>query len=205
MNPRKLMAVALCAAACVTTTAFAEDDFGIESASPVVIADPVNPQPGMVFNAYNLERWMGWKELKESILKLPKASSAKTQTDNANHFSLEQIGNVKAGVGRWEGFMKCKRATTYTFVLSKEGPSGDGWPEVGFSFSVNGRPAISAGNQQATCDVNLKVGWNKVDLVCQFSKPEPLKITFKPKGSLAEPRPIGPKDLFHDQKPEEDW
>lgn len=33
----------------------------------------------------------------------------------------------------------------------------------------------------------------------------PITLTFKPKTSTAEPRPIAPKDLFHDQKPEEDW
>ena len=78
MNPRKLMAGALCAAACVTTTAFAADDFGIESASPVKIADPINPQPGMIFNAYNYPYWMGRDQLKESNSKLPTTAALKT-------------------------------------------------------------------------------------------------------------------------------
>jgi len=202
MNPTKLAAAALCAAACVTTTAFAEDDFGIESASPVKIADPVNPQPGMVLNAYRLERWMNWDALAESISKLPSQAAAKTMVDKSEHFSLEPIGKIQAGVGRWEGFLKCKRATTYTFVLSKEGYDGSA---CGFVFAVNGKVYIKKGIRQASCDVDLKVGWNKIDIVCQYDNPKPLTMTFKPKTSTAEPRPIAPKDLFHDQKPEEDW
>ena len=201
MNPRKLMSVALCAAACVSTTAFAADDFGIESASPVKIADPVNPQPGMILNAYFI-RWMTWDALAESISKLPSQPAAKTMVDKAEHFSLEPLGNIKAGVGRWEGFLKCKRATTYTFVLSKE---GCGYADCGFVFAVNGKVYVKKGERQVSCDVDLKVGWNKIDLVCQFDSTKPLTLTFKPKTSIAEPRSIGPRDLFHDQKPEEDW
>ena len=88
MNPRKLMAVALCAAACVTTTAFAEDDFGIESASPVKIADPVNPQPGMIFNAYDYPDWMESSQLKESNSTLPKTAALKTGVDKSEKFGL---------------------------------------------------------------------------------------------------------------------
>ena len=202
MNPRKLLAVALCAAAFASTTVFAEDDFGIVSASPVKLADPVNPQPGMIFNAYNIDRWMSWDTLAESISKLPSQAAAKTMVDKSEHFSLEPIGKIQAGVGRWEGFLKCKRATTYTFVLSKEGCS---YSDCGFTFAVNGKVCIKKGSRQASCDVDLKVGWNKIDLVCQYDNPKPLFMTFKPKTSTAEPRPIAPKDLFHDQKPEEDW
>lgn len=209
MKRIKQIAVALCATACAFTTAFADDDFGIESATPTVkISDPINPQPGMIFNAYNPDTYMRWPQLQESIFKLPKQAAVKTQVDKMENFSLEQIGNIHARVGRWEGFLKCKRATTYTFVLSKLGPGGNDWPEVGFSLSINGKLVIPAANKQESCDVNLKVGWNKVDLVCQFFSDQgtkPLTMTFKPKESLSEPRPIGPKDFFHDQKPEEDW
>lgn len=197
------MAVALCAAACVTTTAFAEEDFGIESASPVKIADPVNPQPGMVFNAYRPDRYMNWDSLKESITKLPSQPAVKTHVDKSENFSLDQLGDIKARVGKWEGFLKCKRAGTYTFVLTCQNGSSDS--EDGFSFRVNGNPAISAACRQESCDVDLKVGWNKIDIVCQFYYGKKLTLTFKPKTSLADPRPIAPKDLFHDQKPEEDW
>lgn len=205
MKTTKLMAAALCAAACVTTTAYAEDDFGIESASPVKIADPVNPQPGMVFNAYGRYSarmyYMGENELKESTSKLITRAAIKTQVDKGENFSIKQVGQMEAYMGRWEGFLKCKRSDTYTFVVSK---GGGGWDD-GFSLRINGVTVIPAATTQASCDVNLNVGWNKVEIVCQYYRADPLIMSFKPKNSLAEPRQIGPKDLFHDQKPEEDW
>ena len=110
MNPTKLMAAALCAAACVTTPAFAEDDFGIESASPIVIADPVNPQPGMLFNAYLFDRLIKDEDMKDSPVKLVSAPSVKTCVDKDEKFSLDQLKGLKANVGKWEGFLKCKSA-----------------------------------------------------------------------------------------------
>ena len=201
MKIRKLMAVALCTAACVTTTAFAEDDFGIESASPVTIADPVNPQPGMVFNAYNYPNWMGQDQLKESNSKLPTTAALKTGVDKGEKFGIEISQGVNAAAIRWDGFLKCKRATTYTFLFQKK---EDYW-STGYSVRINGQSVIPAATGEKSCDVNLKVGWNKIEIVCQFDYKTPLAVSFKPKGSLADPRPLAPKDLFHDQKPEEDW
>ena len=204
MNSRKLMAVALCAAACVTTTAFAEDDFGIESASPVKIADPVNPQPGMVFNAYGPDNSPGTVEnwLKESNTKLPSAAAMKTGVDKSEKFSLDIANGVKALTVRWDGYLKCKRAATYTFLFQKRQCDGH---YNGYSVRVNGHPVIPAAYGEVSCDANLKVGWNKIEIVCIFNRTDPLELSFKPKGSLSDPRPIAPKDLFHDQKPEEDW
>ena len=202
MNPRKLMAVALCAAACVATNAFAEDDFGIESASPVKIADPVNPQPGMIFNAYNYPDWMGKEQLKESNSKLPTTAALKTGVDKGEKFGIEVAQGVNAAAIKWDGFLKCKRAATYTFLFQKREYNRH-WS--GYSIRINGQLVLPATFGEDTCDVNLKVGWNKVEIVCQFNDKSPLNISFKPKGSLSEPRAIAPKDLFHDQKPEEDW
>jgi len=201
MNPRKLMAVALCAAACVTTTAFAEDDFGIESASPVKIADPVNPQPGMVFNAYDYPNWLERDQLKESNSTFPKMAALKTGVDKSEKFGIEIASGVSAAAVRWEGFLKCKRAATYTFLFQKK----EEYWNCGYSVRINGQNVVPAATREATCDVNLKVGWNKVEIVSQFKYHSPLVVSFKPKGSLSDPRPIAPKDLFHDQKPEEDW
>ena len=206
MNPIKLMAAALCAAASVTTTAFAEDDFGIETKSSVEIADPVNPQTGAKFYAYRLPKFMGWDELKESVAKLPSQSAVKTLVDKSTtNFSMGLVGKSDAGVGRWEGFLKCKRAATYTFVLNKTKLGTRS--HVGYSLSINGKPAIPSGSGEVSCDVALKVGWNKLDLVCQFgdNKRAPLSMSFKPKDSASDPRTITPNDLYHDQKPEEDW
>ena len=200
MNPTKLMAVALCAAACVATTGFAEDDFGIESASPVKIADPVNPQPGMVVNAYKI--MYGGSENRYKTLTsldvLAKTASLKTVVDKSDSFSRNILPqNCEARSILWEGFIKCKRATTYTFTMSNSD-----W----YSFYVNGKCYVDQNVRQQSVDVELKVGWNKVVILAFIEyQNNKFELSYKPKGSLSEPRPITPKDLFHDQKPEEDW
>lgn len=211
MKMVKLMAVVLCVAACVTTPALAENDFGIESATPVEIADPVNPQPGMMFSAYGPDKTVKNNEawLKESNSKLPKMAAMKTGVDKSEKFSIDVASGVKALTVRWEGFLKCKRAATYTFLFQKELKSDISF-YAGYSVKINGKSVVPAGGCETTCDANLKVGWNKVEIVSIFGSnsrrgPLPLNVSFKPKDSLSEPRPLAPKDLFHDQKPEEDW
>ncbi|MBR6471288.1 MAG: hypothetical protein IKS83_05795 [Victivallales bacterium] len=204
MKTSKLLAFALCLAACVvTTTAFAEeDDFGIESASPIVIADPVNPQPGMIYNAYSYSGYMNVAQIKESHAKLPETPALKTGVDKSEKFGIEISSGVEAKAIKWEGFLKCKRAATYTFLFQKR---ENGQINNGYSVKINGKTVIPADWGESSCDVTLKVGWNKIEIVSQFYDKSPLNITFRPKGSLAEPRPITPKDLFHEEKPEEDW
>ena len=194
------MAVALCATACITTTAFAEDDFGIESASPVNVADPVNPQPGMSFSAYNYPNNMNLDEMQDCHMKILRIAAAKTGVDKGEKFGIEISQDVKATVVRWEGFLKCKRAATYTFLFQRTYCGYNG-----FSVRINGKPVIPSAEIQASCDVDLKVGWNKIEIIIQFGSDDPLRMSFKPKGSLSDPRPVAPKDLFYDQKPEEDW
>lgn len=200
MNPRKLMAVALCAAACVTTTVFAEDDFGIESASPVKIADPVNPQPGMVANAYKINYGGSGDRYKTltSLDVLAKTAALKTIVDKSDLFSRNILPqNCEARSILWEGFIKCKRAATYTFAMSNRD-----W----YSFYVNGKCYVNQCDGQQSVDVELKVGWNKIVILAYIEyQNNKFEINYKPKTSLSDPRPIAPKDLFHDQKPEEDW
>lgn len=205
MNPTKLLTIVLCLVACLaTTTVFAaDDDFGIVSATPTVIADPVNPQPGMLFNAYSYSDWMNDSKMKECHTTLPKMAARKTGVDKSDKFGIEVADGVDAMAIKWEGFLKCKRAATYTFLFQK--PSDYCRASNGYSVKINGQLVIPVDWDESSCDVNLKVGWNKVEIVGQFCRKFPLKITFRPKGSLSEPRPIAPKDLFYDKKPEEDW
>jgi len=204
MNPRKLMAVVLCVTACATTV-FAEDDFGIESASPTKISDPVNPQPGMMFRAYNVGKFMNADGLKGSVARLPTIAAVKTMADKGEEFSLKQIGKSDANAGMWTGFLKCKRAGIYTLTLTQStrvtrGTAG------GYSLRVNGNQTIAAGWRETSVDVKLNVGWNRVDLVCQFSRmASALTISYKPKDSMSDPRPLTPGMMFYDKKPEEDW
>ena len=194
-------AVVLCAMACISTSVFAEDDFGIESASPVTIADPVNPQPGMTACAYYFGYGNSnskYKQMTSSVASMKKLPAVSTFVDKGDSFSKAGVpSKVEVHTMMWEGYIKCKRATTYTFSFSNRDS---------YSFYVNGVKHIDFCFGQESTDVNLKVGWNHVVIVAYFSdKGQVLSANYKPKGSLAEPRNLAPKDLFHDQKPEEDW
>ena len=90
---------------------------------------------------------------------------------------------------------------TCTFLLNKG--DADDWGN-GYSMRIN-NDLTGTGCGQNAMDADLKVGWNTVEIVCQFKDKAPLIISFRPKGSLSDPRTIAPKDLFHDEKPEEDW
>lgn len=194
------MAVALCAAACVTTTAFAEDEFGIESASPVMVCDPVNPQPGMKADAYNFDYDNNRKyhQMTSSLDTFRKMPAVRTYVDKSDSFSSGGVpGNIDLHTIKWEGFIKCKRAATYTFSFSNRDY---------YSFYVNGRRYVDFCFNQESRDVDLKVGWNHIVIIAYISKRDrKLMVNYRPKESLSDPRPIAPKDLFHDQKPEEDW
>lgn len=207
MNPKIMMVAALCAA-CVATTAFAEDDFGIESASPVTIADPVNPQPGMMLRAFHLDKAMSKEEMKGSISKMPSLPAVKTLVDKGEEYSLKQVGNAEANIGMWTGFMKCKKSGVYTLTLTQPTKwTGRGFSASsgGYSLKINGRLVVPVSSKQTSVDIALNVGWNKVDLVCQFFRAPPLTIAYKPKDSLSEARPLTPAMMFFDKKPEEDW
>ena len=199
MNPRKLMAAVFCVAACASTTTFAEDDFGIESASPLVIADPVNPQPGMVLSGYKVPLYPNNNWYKDCVVTLPKAPAIKTVVDKSESFSLRALGTTDSNAGMWSGFMKCKRAAVYTLTLSvKHGNDR-------YTLRVNGKSVIVKGRGQTSADVALKAGWNKIELVYrQFSKSQ-LELSYKPKESLDDARPLTPAMIFHDKKPEKEW
>ena len=201
MKTTRLIAVVLCATACVSTTAFAEDDFGIESASPVKIADPVNPQPGMTANAYFFDYGRSnskYKLMTSSLAAMKKLPAVSSFVDKGDIFSKASAAEkAEVHTMMWEGFIKCKRAATYTFSFSNRDS---------YSFYVNGTKHIDMCFGQESRDVDLKVGWNHIVIVAYFNrKDNKLTVNYKPKGSLSEPRTIAPKDLFHDQKPEEDW
>ena len=170
--------------------------------SPTVyISDPVNPQQGMIANAYVVEKSMDEDMLQKSNLELPEMSSVKTFADKGDTFSLNLATGTDATVMRWDGFIKCKRATTYTFLLNRG--DLDDW-DNGYSMRIN-NDLTGTGCGENAIDADLKVGWNRIEIVCQFKDKSPLTISFRPKGSLSDPRPIAPKDLFHDQKIDGVW
>ncbi|MBP5509699.1 MAG: hypothetical protein J6Z49_02145 [Kiritimatiellae bacterium] len=229
MKTMHVFATAICAVACTFTAAIAEDDSGLESATPAapVITDPVNPQPGMIFSAYDGYKWMypedsGDKEiekmrvnLKESVDKLPALPAVKTGIDKSDKFSIACASGVAVAAIRWEGFLKCKIARTYTFLIQKE--RADTYDSrldlhwaTGYAIRINGKTGVVSYGQ-TSFDVNLKVGFNKVEIVSLLpdgrqlykqGRMAPLLITVKPKGSVIEPVNLSPNKLFYDARPE---
>lgn len=199
MKTKRLIAVALCAA-CVSTTVFAEDDFGIESASPVEIADPVNPQPGMLCKFYNVER----RDIEKCIKSAAQRENfplIMTRMDKGGEFACNFTDKgVERNVMSWEGYIKCKRAGAYVFTVF-------GCHDHEYTLTVNGVDGINYKQGQNSTTLNLKVGWNKIVFTAIYwcRDNDVYAIKYLPKGSLSEPRTLAPKDLFHDQKPEEDW
>ena len=116
------MAVALCAAACVTTAAFAEDDL-VSSANTTVIAEPVNPKPGMVFKGYNLDCYYSYsKEFQSLKATLASAAPVKSTVVTSEQFTYKAFQDgARIQQGVWEGFLKCKRKAQCTFLMKMRG------------------------------------------------------------------------------------
>lgn len=188
----------LAVAAVGVNVAFAEEDDGIVSAAPV-IANPINPQPGLLANAYNIMyRNMNAYKAMTTLPALAKTPSVKSYEDKADAFTRDGVpGKTKVNVIKWEGFIKCKRATSYTFSFDSRDS---------YSFYVNGRQYIDTCNRQESRDVELKMGWNKIVIVAYLDYVgNKLTVVYRPKGSMSEPRPLSPGMLFYDKPIEEEW
>ena len=197
MNPRKLMAVALCAAACVTTTAFAGDDDLVVSASPATtVAEPVNPKQGMVFNGYNLPNQFNDKFQKlQSIL--ASQSAVKTTVVKTETFSFDQfLTDTKINQGVWEGFLKCKKSATCTFILKQGFGIG-----AGFHLYVDGKK-IAAAWDQVSGEAAVRAGFNHIKIITQTT--QPVQLFMKVSGSVKEPNVLSPGRMFYDDNPNED-
>jgi len=196
MKTPKLMAVAACAAACIATTAFADgDDDIVASATPTAkIADPVNPRPGMVFKGYNIEQLYGNK-FTELPTVLQKAATVKSTVVNTEKFTFDHFKSEKISHGVWEGFLKCKRSVNCTFLLKQERGCN-----AGYILFVNGERVIS-GEGQGSVKVDMKAGYNHIKLYSQYEYP--VSISLKATDSLKEPKPLTPKDMFYDEKPDD--
>lgn len=202
MKIPKMMIAALCVGS-VITKVIANDDFGIESASPVAIANPVNPQPGMQFSGYKTKKnYWNNEWLQGSIAELIKAPAIRTIVDKSECYTLKTLGDTDANAGLWTGFLKCKRTGVYTFTITADS-------RTGYSLRVNGRLILPAASKQTSVDVALKTGWNKVEFASHFStnplRQKPINIVYKPKESLSDARPLTPAMMFHDRKVEEAW
>ena len=199
MKTRKLLAVAMYAAVSVSTTALAADDFGIESASPVTIADPINPKPGMIFRGYNLNTQYDEK-LAALGTTLASAPTVKTAVVVTEQFAFDTfLNNVEINQGVWEGFLKCKRTANCTFLLKQKGDYSGG----GFLLFVNGQKVIyKSGTGQQSANVRLKVGFNHIKIISQARYP--VDVFLSPTGSTKPPRQLSPTMMYYNDKPEDE-
>ncbi len=227
MKTTRLMAVAACAVACTTVTVFGNNsndtgnDTGLGATPPATeIKDPANPKPGMIFSAYGAYKWMYLDDseklqtaLKECFSFLPKAPAVKTGVDTSDKFTIDCAKGVATGAIRWEGFLECRKARTYTFLVQKNVCNYDSsslkW-QCGYAIAINGKLSCT-GFGQSSFDVDLKLGFNKVEIVTlvpnrfEDVKQSPLLISAKPKGSIKEPLKLSPGIFkYDDTEVEED-
>ena len=208
MRTTRLMAVAACAVACTTVMAFADndDDIGIVPATPLSSSTGfkqalINPKTGMIFSAYGGYNWMDFTDgqkmraaLKDSFSFLPKEPAVKTGVDKSGKFTIACANGVSTQAIRWEGFLEMKKAGKYTFLVQK---NVDGYEWLcGYAIAVNGK-VCTASFGQDSFDVDLMIGFNKVEIVTLLPrydsvKNAPLLISMKRKGSLIEPVQLSP-------------
>ena len=185
MKTRKLMAVALCAAAFVTTTAFAEEDSLVASAATMSIADPVNPKPGMLFKGYNFD--VDSDKLQSTLT--DKIAARTTTVVKSDQFSIASPNQS----GVWEGYLKCNRSAKCTILVERDNGN--------CVLFVNGKCVARLRSGGNCVDyVDMKAGFNHVKLFA--SHLGSISVSLKPAESTKDPKPFSPKDLFYDEKPE---
>ena len=220
MKTVKVLTLAMCIATCSVATVLSQDaDAFIDSAMPsapkeTAPYDLLNPQRGMAFSVYGPNEWALPRQrdkqlalIRESLSTLPRAAAAKTAIDNGDKFSIDCAKGIDVAAIRWEGFLKCKQTVTCTFALKRPYCRGD---ELFAGYVIRVNNAIRAGFGENSFDVELKAGFNKVELVCVYLEgcrncgrvnKEPLDLSIKPKGSLAEAKTLSPAIFWHDEKP----
>lgn len=203
MKTTKLMAIAACALACAAATA--------DTVKP---AAPVNPKPGMIFSAYGAYTWMTDNKndkiqagLKECFSFLPKLPAVKTGVDKSEKFTIDCAKGVATAAIRWEGFLPCNADRTYTFLVQKNTTRSryENW-QCGYAVAINGKVCCAAFGQ-TSFDVDLKNGFNKVEIVTLLPdgygfeevRNSPLLLFAKRKESLKEPMKLDPGMFFYDE------
>ncbi|MBR5625048.1 hypothetical protein IKW72_08645 [bacterium] len=162
-----------------------------ESSHPISY-DLANPQPGMIFKGYNLERQN--RDALPGIL--DKSATVKSTIATTETFSWSQFSkNTAISQGVWEGFLKCTRSATCTILIKQ-----DNWQGNGCILFVNGKKVCSGYGQQSV-DVDMKAGFNHIKVIAQN---KPVSIYLSPKGSTDDPKLLSPSMLYHDDIPEDD-
>ena len=135
---------------------------------------------------------------------------------NAVQFDLAQPegSTLRYNMIVWDGWLKAKKAGTYTFMLTPWSIPYVNSFRGSFGITVNGKSAVVAEGErnvyQGVLDVDMKIGYNKVRLCFLVSptvaavEPQNPHITYKLRNAVGEPRELQPAMLFHKVE-EADW
>lgn len=216
MKMTKLTTIALCAVACTVATMSAEgnvrgrrlragdnpaptaatasDDIIDSATPPPTIADPVNPKPGVVFKGYDI-RTRG--DLSELPTTLEKSPTVKMTVVTDGRFSYGKFKDVNINQGVWEGYLKCKRSANCTVLVQQAGVG------TAYVILINGQKFIM-GSGQVSRTIDLKAGFNHFKIIGHCADDRfPVCISIKATESTKDPKPLTPKDMFYDEKPDE--
>ena len=135
-----------------------------------------------------------------AVSTLAEKPAAATFVDTASDFrpSMKQKG-VASSWGMWTGWFRQEKAGTYTFLCKrKHGTSSNIDDPTMYSIWINGVKCVDAGRGQESFDIELKAGFNAVKIIAESPSKfdHPLSISYKKKGSVMEPLPFGPENLF---------
>lgn len=153
--------------------------------------DPASPVPGAVCNLY-LGQNGNFSGIAES---LPQQPAAATFVDTASDFkACGKKPGIDSYYGMWTGWMKVERGGTCTFVCNGGGIEHKVW--------INGQVCAS-GDRQHAFNVDLHPGFNSVKIIFhQSGGQRNLALTYKRAGSLKEPVPFGPENMFYEEEEE---
>ena len=175
------------------------------AASPSFAAPaPVHPVPGAVCNLYLIDTTYKRAAFTNVTETLAQAPAAATFVDDAETFRpSKKVQGVHSSWGMWTGWMKAPAAGTYTFLCQRD-YSDSSSPGNGTLYSVwvNGELKLEAVGGQHSFDAELGAGFNAVTIIAEsYSHSDyPLALSFKRKGSVKEPIPLRPADMFYEDE-----
>lgn len=163
--------------------------------------DPISPVEGAVCNLYLTN--VGTSEAKafsELAASLPRLPAAATFVDAAGDFKdVDKMNGVASDVGMWTGWIRQEKAGTYTFLCKRRADYS--W--LRYSIWINGQKCVEAMVGQSSFNVDLNAGFNSIKIVTAGDSdydPRPLAISYKKAGSVKDPLPFGPGDMWYDDE-----
>ena len=185
----------------ITTAALAALALAATIPTSALADDPVSPKQGAVCNLYLFGTTNNEKAFNDISSALASQPAAATFADTAAEF---KPSNNKNGIfshwGMWTGWIKQEKAGTYTFTCN--GYGGYGHEYHRYSIWINGQKCVTAVFGQVAFNVELSAGFNSIKVIVESDEGRSLNLTYKKAGSLKDPVPFGPENMFYDDEEE---